>query len=283
LLHPSTPPPMSGQHQHSSNAGGHPRVVEEGNHSQTPEVRSQPRWASNRSRMQSDLYAAFFELVGTAAFVMFALGGIQSTAFNQVPTGVTSIDQLWYISASMSFSLLFTVWLFARVTGGVFNPNVSLALLLTGVITPARFVFYCIAQLIGAVVGAGLVEVLLPGSLIGNTVPAQDVSSVQAVFIEAFITAALCFAVLMFAVEKHPGNSLAPIGIGFTLFACHLWAVPYTGAGMNTARSFGPAVIAGFGSRHWVYWVGPGLGSVIAAGLHKVLKMLEYESLHPSA
>lgn len=45
---------------------------------------------------------------------MFALGGIQSTAFNQVPTGVTSVDQLLYISASMAFSLLFTVWLFAR-------------------------------------------------------------------------------------------------------------------------------------------------------------------------
>ena len=45
---------------------------------------------------------------------MFALGGIQSTAFNQVPTGVTSVDQLLYIAASMAFSLLFTVWLFAR-------------------------------------------------------------------------------------------------------------------------------------------------------------------------
>ena len=45
---------------------------------------------------------------------MFALGGIQSTAFNQVPTGMTSVDQLLYISASMAFSLLFTVWLFAR-------------------------------------------------------------------------------------------------------------------------------------------------------------------------
>lgn len=52
--------------------------------------------------------------VAQTAFVMFALGGIQSTAFNQVPTGVTSVDQLLYIAASMAFSLLFTVWLFAR-------------------------------------------------------------------------------------------------------------------------------------------------------------------------
>jgi len=238
---------------------------------------------SHRSTIKIDLYAAFFELIGTTAFILFALGGIQSTAYNQIPTGVTSVDQLLYISASMAFSLLFTVWLFARVTGGVFNPNVSLALVLTGVISPARFVFYSIAQLAGGILAAGIVEVLTPGPLIGNTVPALDVSSVQAVFIEAFITAALCFAVLMFAVEKHDGNSMAPVGIGLTLFACHLWAVPYTGAGMNTARSFGPSVIAGFGSRHWVYWVGPGLGSFIAAGLYKLLKRLDYESLVPGA
>ena len=59
-----------------------------------------------------DKHADYFYF--QTAFVMFALGGIQSTAFNQIPTGVTSVDQLLYISASMAFSLLFTVWLFAR-------------------------------------------------------------------------------------------------------------------------------------------------------------------------
>jgi len=259
-------------------SGPHPRVIEEGNASHV--TQSHQSAVSRRPQIINDIYAAFFEFIGTTMFVMFALGGIQSTAFHQVSTGgVTSVDQLLYIAASMAFSLLFTVWLFARVTCAVFNPNISLALLLTGFISLPRFVLYCIAQLAGGIFAALLVKVLLPGPLIGNTVPAQGVSNAQAVFIEALITAALCLAVLMLAIEKHPGNSMAPIGIGLTLFASHLWAVPYTGAGMNTARSFGPAVIAGFSSRHWIYWVGPGLGSVIAAGIYKLLKLLDYESL----
>jgi aquaporin related protein len=62
-------------------------------------------------------------------------------------------------------SLLISAWLFFRATGGLFNPNVSLALLLSGVITPVRFVMYCIAQLTGAIAASGLVLALLPGQL----------------------------------------------------------------------------------------------------------------------
>jgi aquaporin related protein len=65
----------------------------------------------------------------------------------------------------MGFSLLVSAWLFFRVTGGLFNPNVSLGLVLVGVIQPVRFVLYCIAQLIGAIVGAALVYGLTPGPL----------------------------------------------------------------------------------------------------------------------
>jgi len=122
---------------------------------------------------------------------------------------------------------------------------------------------------------------------------------VQAVFIEMFTTAALVFAVLMLAAEKHRMTAFAPIGIGLTLFAGELFALDFTGGSMNTARSFGPAVVTSFQNSHWVvrpsfpcsathetdkilqYWLGPTLGSVLAAVFYKVLKTLNYERLNP--
>jgi len=72
------------------------------------------------------------------------------------------------------------------------------------------------------------------------------------------------------------------VGIGLTLFACHLWAVFYTGAAMNTARSFGPAAVTGFPyPKHWVYWVGPFLGSILGAGFYSLLKHYRYWKLNP--
>ena len=114
-----------------------------------------------------------------------------------------------------------------------------------------------------------------------------------------FITAALVFAVLMLAAEKHRLTAFAPIGIGLTLFSGELFALEFTGGSMNTARSFGPAVVTSFDGSHWVvcsllpcspmheadeilqYWLGPTLGSVFAAVFYKVLKTLNYERLNP--
>jgi len=97
-----------------------------------------------------------------------------------------------------------------------------------------------------------------------------------------FITAALCLAVLMLAAEKHVATPFAPVGIGLTLFACHLFAVPYTGAGMNTARSFGPAAVTGFpDSSQWIYWLGPFLGALLATAFYVCLKHFKYLTLNP--
>jgi aquaporin related protein len=101
---------------------------------------------------------------------------------------------------------------------------------------------------------------------------------------------ALCLAVLMLGAEKHRSTPFAPIGVGLTLFACHLFALGYTGAAMNTARAFGPAVVSGFSSsvfsgkdvgKHWVYWVGPTIGAIAASGVYVLLKRIHYWKLSP--
>lgn len=116
------------------------------------------------SSLHDDLAAAAFEFVGTTFWLLIGLGGIQ-TAQDSTGYASSSISFAFYVSACMGLSLLAAAWLFYRVTGGLFNPNISLALLIVGAIGPVRFVLYCVAQLLGAIAAAALVDGLLPGPL----------------------------------------------------------------------------------------------------------------------
>ncbi|KAG8983734.1 hypothetical protein FRB90_005791 [Tulasnella sp. 427] len=135
--------------------------------------------------------------------------------------------------------------------------------------------------MIGAIAASAVLLALLPGPLSFNTVPGPGTSKSQAVFIEMFVTAALVLSVLMLAAEKHRSTAFAPIGIGLTLFACELFALIFTGGSLNTARSFGPAVVSGFDASHWVYWVGPFLGTLLAVGLYTIFKHVPYWTINP--
>lgn len=243
-----------------------------------------------------DLIAAFGELVGTFIFMFVGLGGIQAAATSntaalayaasQVASAkskgastinpVASVEQLMYISVSMGLSLLFTAWIFYRATGAAFNPNVSFALLLIGAIKPGRFLFYILAQFTGSIAASSLLAALLPGSLAVTPSLGANASPIQGMFIECVITCALILSVLFMAVEKHRATFLAPLGIGLTLFAGHLFAVVYTGAAMNTARVVGPSFVTGFGNDHWIYWVGPSLGSISAVIIYMIMKRFQY-------
>ncbi|KAG8936923.1 Aquaporin-4 [Tulasnella sp. 418] len=248
--------------------------------------------------VRRDMEAAFLEFCGTFLFLLLGLGGIQAAAMSNAAslgnasqnsqTGsspaintVASIDQLMFISASMGLSLLISMWLFYRATGGIFNPNVTTALLFAGIIGPVRWALCCAAQLLGAIAAAGVLLALLPGPLVVNTSPGTGINRTQAVFIEMFLTAALVLAVLMLAAEKHRATPFAPIGVGLTLFAGHLFGVIFTGAAMNTARAFGPAVVTGFQRRHWVYWLGPFLGSLLGVAFYAILRRLKYWTVNP--
>ncbi|KAG2132964.1 aquaporin-like protein [Suillus clintonianus] len=234
------------------------------------------------STFKLDCKAAALEFVGTTFFLLLGLGGIQA-ANDEASSSGTTIEHVMYIATSMGFSLLVSAWLFYRITGGLFNPNITLALYLVGVITPVRFVLFCIAQLIGGIAASALLLALTPGPLAVNTFLQQGINPAQGVFIEMFLTAALVMAVLMLAAEKSQVTPFAPIGIGLTLFVGQLWAVFYTGAAMNTARAFGPAVVTGFpSSTHWVYWVGPFLGSLLGTAFYAMLKWMHYQDLNPS-
>lgn len=97
-----------------------------------------------------------------------------------------------------------------------------------------------------------------------------------------FLTAQLVFTIFMLAAEKHKGTFIAPIGIGLSLFIAELSGVYFTGGSLNPARSFGPCVVlASFPEYHWIYWLGPALGALLATGFYRFVKMLEYETANP--
>lgn len=121
-----------------------------------------------------------------------------------------------------------------------------------------------------------------PTPLNVSTSLAPGVSLAQGVFIEAVLTFELVFTIFMLAAEKHRATFVAPVGIGLALFIAELSGVYYTGGSLNPARSLGPCVIsAKFQSEHWIYWVGPFLGSLVAVGFYKAIKVLRYEKVNP--
>jgi len=230
---------------------------------------------------RADAVAGVGEFLGTFTFLLFGLGGIQAARAGS-PDGSAAF--LLMAATSMGIALAFSAWVFFRVTGAAFNPNIALALLLVGVISPIRFVFYAVAQILGAIAAAGVLEGLLPGPLEVNCEPSAGVGTAQALFLEIFLTFGLVMTVLMVAVEKNRSTPFAPLAIGLALFSTQLAGIQFTGAAVNTARAFGSAVASkSFVGSHWIYWLGPTLGAVLAAALHRVLHLVHYWELNPGA
>jgi len=232
------------------------------------------------------------EFVGTFMFLFFAFAGTQVANTPQTTSGnqSTNIPQgpnptaLLYISLCFAFSLAVNAWVFFRVSGGLFNPAVTLALCLVGAVPFGRGCFVFIAQMLGAMASAGVVKALFPGPLAVTTSLGGGTSTAQGLFIEMFLTAELVFTIFMLAAEKHRATFIAPVGIGLSLFVAELMGVYYTGGSLNPARSFGPAVVTQrFHTYHWIYWVGPILGSLLASGFYLFIKALEYETVNPDA
>jgi len=116
------------------------------------------------ANIKQDFFGAILEFIGTFFFLTLAFGGAQATtSAGGVGPAAPNALNVFIISVSFGFSLLVSAWLFYRVTGGLFNPNVSLALFLTGVIGLVRFVLFCIAQLAGSIAAAAVILALSPG------------------------------------------------------------------------------------------------------------------------
>jgi len=217
------------------------------------------------------------EFAGTLALVLIGCGSCAGG-----DQGEAAIDdQANTVRISLCFGLVLAslAQALGHVSGAHLNPAVTLGLWLGRQVGLLRGLLYVGGQCGGAVAGAAILRVLLPDEVrgsggLGMTLPSPLVGLGQAVAVEAIITGILVLVV--FAVAGDPRNSpsvkgSAPLAIGLTVAACHLFAVPLTGSSMNPARSLGPAAVLGNFSNHWVYWVGPLLGGSVAALFYQVV------------
>lgn len=163
------------------------------------------------------------EFVGTFLFLWFALGGT-SYALNQPAdtASVLNIVQTYYASVVFGISLLANVWVFYRISGGLFNPAVTVGLVVSGQLPVVRGLLLFPVQMLAGICAAALVQVMFPGEMSAMTRLTAGTSVVQGLFIEAFLTALLVITVLMLAAEKSKDTFLAPVGIGLTFFTAEL-------------------------------------------------------------
>lgn len=266
-------------------------------------MRADPQHVSSKRKgifadVKNDVIAMCAEFVGTVLFLLVALGAAQCVSQNIDPgtgDGATSVSSptadltlriisWFYISFAFGISLYVFASVFFRVTGSIFNPSVGLALWLSGVIGTVRFILTAFAQMLGGIVAAAILDALTPGELGVTARLGAGVSRTRGLFIEMFATAGLCIVVLMLAAEKHRLTPQAPQTIGFTLGVVMLWSIGFSSGSVNTARAFGPDVVArSFPSYHWIYWLGPTMGAIISTGLYRVLKYVGYWRVNPGA
>ncbi|KAF3070569.1 Aquaporin-1 [Daldinia childiae] len=232
--------------------------------------------------IKNHLIATMSEFAGTFMFLLFAFGGTNAVNTNLPGTPAADPAKLLYISLCFGMSLAVNAWVFFRISGGLFNPAVTMGMMLVGAVDYIRGPLVIFSQFLGGIAAAAVISGLTPGPLSVGTSLGGGTTAVQGLFIEMFLTAQLVFTIFMLAAEKHRGTFIAPVGIGLSLFIAELMGVYYTGGSVNPARSFGPAVvIRSFHDYHWIYWIGPILGSLLASSFYIFIKALEYETVNP--
>ena len=232
---------------------------------------------------RNDQRAIAAEFLGTMFFVIVGTGSVMAVG------GARDTGALVAIALAHGIGILVAVAWTANLSGGHVNPAVTLAMIVTNNIKLALGIAYMVAQFAGAALGALLVKLYIPDILEGAGSPnlgahsvAQGMALPEGLLLEIILTAFLVLVVFNVAVSRKGWGLNAPIAIGLTIAAIHLVAVPFTGASVNPARSFGPALVSNSWDDFWVYIVGPGVGALIVAALWMFWKDFGDDSLEPA-
>ncbi|KAG0449616.1 hypothetical protein HPP92_022083 [Vanilla planifolia] len=226
----------------------------------------------------ASIKAYLAEFIATLLFVFAGVGS--AIAYNKL-TADAALDPpgLVAVAVAHAFALFAGVSMAANISGGHLNPAVTLGLAIGGNITILTGIFYWIAQLLGSTVASLLLKFVTGGKAIPTHGVAAGVSEVEGFVMEIIITFALVYTVYATAADPKKGSlgTIAPIAIGFIVGANILAAGPFSGGSMNPARSFGPAVAAGNFSGHWVYWLGPLIGGLLAGLIYGDVFIIGYQ------
>ena len=221
------------------------------------------------------------EFIGTFVLVLFACGTATVVGCNGAePNGA-------YILTALAFGLVIVAMAYSigNVSGCHINPAVSLAMLLRKKMEVNDFIGYVVAQVIGAIAGAGLLYAIVgPATFAAggggcngfNELSAAQLTGGQAFLAEVVLT--FCFLMAIIGVTSKPEyDSVAGLVIGLTLTLVHIFGIPLTGTSVNPARSIGPAIFGSIASggksllHMFIFIIGPMCGAFVAAFIYSFL------------
>ncbi len=222
----------------------------------------------------------FFVFIGCGTAVSFstirpsAYTEGTSTTTDQTAASITNLRDIvinnssFGINTALAFgtAIMVLAYSLGHISGGQFNPAVSLSLVLSGNLGVFQACANVCAQVVGSILAAGLLYGMVPdagASSLGANAVSPGYTSGSALLGEIIMTAFLCFVVHMTVCDDENSSlyAQAPLAIGFAVFLAHTVLIPVDGCSINPARSLGPAIVSGNWKTFWVYIVGPFVGS----------------------
>ena len=215
-------------------------------------------------KIHFDSKAFLAEFIGTFALVFIGAGA------------ASQLKDVGWVGVALAHGLVIALFVYAygSISGTHINPAVTLALAINKVIDWSTAAYYWVAQFLASMIAAAALYLILGGAertSLGHTALANGTSWWQGLIIEAVLTFFLVTAVFHVAVSGKL-KEFAGLIIGFTVTFCIFLGGPLTGAALNPARDFGPAIFTGtFVSSYWIYLLGPVVGAVGAAFLYRYM------------
>jgi aquaporin Z len=205
------------------------------------------------------------EALGTFFLVLIGPGAVMVDAYSGGV--VTHVG----VALAFAFVVLAMIYALGHLSGAHINPAVTLAFWSSRRFPGREVLPYVTAQCLGAV-GASLLSRAALGTVgaVGATLPKVPIAA--AFGIEWLLSFALMFVIMAVATDERVAAGFAAIAVGLTVGFCAMVGGPLTGASMNPARSFGPALAGGLWHAHWVYWVAPVTGMLVAARVYDFLR-----------
>lgn len=204
------------------------------------------------------------EFLGTFTLVFVGALSILAALAFQGPVQVA-------VAFGFGLALLAGLYAFGEISGGHFNPAVSLAMFLSRRLSGRDLVGYWVAQFAGAIAAAVSVWIAFSRDDVASTVTGTaNASAWEALWLEVLLTA-IFVSVILQSTRSERIRGTALVAIPLTLVAVHLAAIPFSGASVNPARSLGPALVGNEWGDFWIYLVGPLVGGALAWLVHEAL------------
>ena len=207
------------------------------------------------------------EAIATFALVFVGAGSILADS--------TAHFGLIGIALAHGLVLMCMIYATAHISGAHINPAVTIGMWATRRISLLNALAYILSQLSGAAVAGLLLKIIFTGTpdalALGTPMLGSSVSFIKGIIVEAILTFLIVFTIFGVAVDKRAPQGMYGVAIGLVLTFDILTGGVLTGASMNPARTFGPAIASGYWTNHAVYWIGPVIGSLVAAIVYTVL------------